>query len=205
MDALVVEVLLSLPWVDTQNATMLPQVESMVRVGFSTQTDNVLSKVIRWITGSRVSHAWFLIEDSFFRVPMVMEATETGFRLIPYDNFKAEGNDIIVVLETVYSLDAGVQEATRWLGERYDFAGLFGAIFVLLGRWLRRKWRNPLASAKAMFCSEAVVRVLQSAQYPGASVFDPASTTPQDLLDFFARTGMVETKYARGLSFTRPS
>lgn len=156
----------------------------MIRVGFSTHTKSILSRIIRWFTGSKASHAWLLVDDPFFGMEMVMEATETGFRFIPYDNFKAEGNDIVAVLEPAYPLDEGVRQAARWLGESYDFAGLFGSIFVMMGRWLRRKWRNPFDKAHSMFCSEAVVQVLQAAKYPGAEKFDPSATTPQDLLDF---------------------
>jgi hypothetical protein len=156
----------------------------MVRVGFSTHTKSVLSRIIRWFTGSKASHTWLIIEDTFFGVEMVMEATETGFRLIPFENFKAEGNDIVAIIEPVYPLDVGVRQAVRWLGESYDFAGLFGSVVVMLGRWLKRKWRNPLDRAQSMFCSEAVVRVLQASLYPGSEKFDPSATTPQDLLDF---------------------
>jgi len=159
----------------------------MIRIGFSTHQNNVMSRLIRWFTGSKVSHTWLLIEDAFFGVEMVMEATETGFRLIPYTNFKAEGNDIVAVLDPAHPLDAGVRQAALWLGERYDFTGLFGSAFVLLGRWLKRKWRNPFDAPQSMFCSEAVTRVLQAAAYPGAQNLDPAATTPQDLLDFLGR------------------
>lgn len=177
----------------------------MIRVGFSTHEKNVMSRMIRWLTGSKASHAWLLVEDTFFGLEMVMEATETGFRLIPYDNFKAEGNDIVTVLEPPYALDVGVQQAARWLGESYDFAGLFGSVLVLLGRWLKRKWRNPVASSKSMFCSEAVVRVMVAASYPGAEAFDPEGTTPQDLLDFFVKAGLAQPKLARSKRFGRAS
>jgi len=156
----------------------------MIRVGFSTHTKSILSRIIRWFTKSKASHAWLLITDSFFGVEMVMEATETGFRLIPFENFKAEGNDIIAIIDPAYPLDVGVHQAVRWLGEGYDFAGLFGSAFVMLGRWFKRKWRNPWDRPHSMFCSEAVVRILQASQYPGSEKFDPAATTPQDLLDF---------------------
>jgi hypothetical protein len=159
----------------------------MIRVGFSTHTNNIMSRVIRWFTHSKVSHVWLLVEDTFFGVDMVMEATETGFRLIPYANFVAEGNTIVAVLEPAYPLDTGVQTAVHWLGERYDFAGLFGSAFVMLGRWLKRKWRNPLDAPKSMFCSEAVTRVLQASAYPGAEALDSSATTPQDLLVFLGR------------------
>lgn len=160
----------------------------MIGVGFSTHTANPISRLIRWFTGSKVSHCWLLLEDSFFGVDvlMVMEATETGFRLIPYENFKAQGNDVVAVIVPDHSLDAGIKHAVRWLGAGYDFAGLFGSAFVMLGRWFKRRWRNPLDSPRSMFCSEAVTLVLQAAAYPGADKLDPSATTPQDLLHFLA-------------------
>jgi hypothetical protein len=175
----------------------------MVRVGFSTRTKNIFSRAIRWLTGSKTSHTWLLFDDTFFGLPMVMEATEVGFRLLPYDNFKAEGNDIIALIEPPYALDEGVQQAARWLGERYDFTGILGSVFVLLGRWLKKKWRNPLAGSKSMFCSEAVVRVMQAAKYPGSDAFDPEATTPQDLLDFFVKSGLATPQVARAKRFGR--
>lgn len=163
----------------------------MIGVGFSTRPRNVVSRLVRWITGSKASHAWLTFEDTFFGLPMVMEATETGFRILPLANFKAEGNEIIAIVEPPYPLDDGLRAAVHWVGDGYDFAGLFGAVVVVIGRWFRRKWRNPLDSSRSMFCSEAVVRVLQAAKYPGVEGFDPSATTPQDLLDFFSKAGLV--------------
>jgi len=150
-----------------------------------------MSGLIRWFTKSKVSHAWLLFDDTFFGLQMVLEATEVGFRVLPFANFQAEGNDIVAVVQPAAPLEDGLKDAAQWLGESYDFVGLFGTSFVLLGRWLHRKWKNPLASPHAMFCSEAVTRVLQAANYPGSEALVPASTTPQDLLDFFSRTGAV--------------
>lgn len=169
----------------------------MIKVGFSTHQKSIVSKIIRWFTKSKASHTWVLFEDTFFGMEMVMESTDTGFRVVPFANFKAEGNDIVALVDPVAPLDEGVKAAAAWLGESYDFGGLFGSAFVLLGRWLRRKWANPWASAHAMFCSEAVVRVLQAAKYPGSSAFDPEATSPQDLLDFFAKEGQAPAALSR--------
>jgi hypothetical protein len=169
----------------------------MIKIGFSTSPKNIISKVIRWFTKSKASHTWVLFEDTFFGMEMVMESTDTGFRVVPFANFKAEGNEIVALVVPTAPLDDGVKAAASWLGESYDFGGLFGSAFVLLGRWLRRKWANPWASCKSMFCSEAVARILQAAKYPGSSVFVPEATTPQDLLDFFAAAGVADAKLAR--------
>lgn len=161
----------------------------MICVGFSTHSGNVVSRLIRWMTGSKASHTWLLVDDALFGTEMVMEATEVGFRFITYSRFKAEGNDIVTVVTPAFPLKPGMRQAAMWLGERYDFGGLLGSAVVLLGRWLRRKWKNPLGSSKAMFCSEAVVRVMQAAGYPGSAALDPESITPQDLLDFLTKVG----------------
>jgi hypothetical protein len=131
-----------------------------------------------------------LLDEPYFGIEMVMEASVDGFHLVPYDVFSAKHDLIIVVsLDPAQSaaVEGAVKRAATWLGQEYDVGGLFGNAFVLIGRWFRRKWKNPLASSKSMFCSEAVVRVLQSAEYPGTSDLDPETTTPQDLMDFLGR------------------
>jgi len=65
--------------------------------------------------------------------------------------------------------------------------GLFGIFLTLVARWFKRKkWKNPFTSANALFCSEAVVRVMKAAAYPGAGRLGDETTTPQELLDFLA-------------------
>lgn len=154
----------------------------MIRVGFSTHKSNFLSATIRIFTGSKVSHTWLLVEDEpFFGIPMVMEATEVGFRYIPFETFKSK-NDVVEVLTPTHPLDKGVHVANAWLGDSYDFLGLLMSFFVVVGHWVKRKVKNPVHSSRSMFCSEAVVRVLQASDYPGVADLDPSSTTPQDLL-----------------------
>lgn len=159
----------------------------MVKFGFSTRKKNPISKFIRWVTGSKASHAWLLIENSFLGEHVVMEATEGGFRLYAYSNFERD-NDVVAVIAPRAPLDEGVRAAVKWVGKsHYDYTGLFGAAFVQLGKWLKMKWRNPLNVTSAMFCSEAVVYVMKVAKYPGAEALNPSATSPQDLLDFLSR------------------
>ena len=72
-----------------------------------------------------------------------------------------------------------------YLGDVYDYQGLFGMAWVEIGRWLKKKWKNPWHSTKAMFCSELVAKVLIDSKYPGFEGMDPASTDPEMLLQFF--------------------
>lgn len=159
----------------------------MIRIGFSTNKTNPLSSFIRWVTKSQYSHCFLIVEDAFFGVDMALEADQYGFRLVPLEQF-AKQHDIMLVVSPVAPIDEGVKKAATWLGESYDFTGLFGMAFVLLGRWLGRKWRNPLRAAHAMFCSEAIVYVLRAANYPGAADLTPSDTSPEDLAEFLARS-----------------
>ncbi len=158
----------------------------MARIGFSTQRGNPVSATIRFFTGSKTSHAWLLVVDPLFDMELVMEAHELGFRLVPFKTFR-KNNRIVALIDPGHPLEPGIREAAKWLGSIYDFAGLFGMLFVMLGRVLKRKWKNPFRSARSMFCSEAVVRVLRASGYPGAERLSPENTTPQDLLDFFEK------------------
>lgn len=156
----------------------------MTRIGFSTpKRFNPFSWAIRRITGSEASHAWFTYHDRDWDLPMVLDAHETGFRLITLDAFRAR-NKIVAIVATKQDLDPGLRQAALWLGSRYDFAGLIGMVVVLVGRWFKRRWRNPFRSSRSVFCSESVVRVLREVKYPGAENLDPESTTPQDLMEF---------------------
>ena len=155
-----------------------------MQIGFST-TNRFLSKVIRWITRSKVSHTWLLYYDDDFDCDMVMEATIEGFRLIPFESFKVK-NIAIELFTPKHSLAAGFKAAGKKLGSKYDVKGLFGAIVPIIGKWFSRKWHNPFHSSKALFCSEAMVDVMKDSSYPGWESFEPEDINPQALRDFFA-------------------
>jgi len=155
-----------------------------MQIGFST-TNRFLSKVIRWITRSKVSHTWLLYYDDDFDCDMVMEATIEGFRLIPFNAFK-EKNVAIELFTPKYSLAAGFKMAGKKLGTKYDVKGLFGAVVPIIGKWFSRKWHNPFRSKKALFCSEAMVGIMKDSNYPGWDLLEPEDINPQGLCDFFA-------------------
>jgi hypothetical protein len=119
---------------------------------------------------------------------MVMEAHELGFRLVPFDRYSRE-TIIIAIVDPKVSLDVGLAWAAGWLGTAYDFTGLLGMFWVVLGRVLKRRFHNPTQNSRAMFCSEMGVVVLQRSHYPGAEKLIAADTSPQDLLDFLRGEG----------------
>lgn len=164
----------------------------MIQVGFSTHRNSLLSWLIRKLTRSEASHAWILLDETYFGTQMVLESVGIGgFRLVTYDLFKKQKNRVIALVDPGVDLEPGVHEAAQWLGTSYDHLGFFGAGIAVLGRWIYRRWHNPFRSASSQFCSEAVVRILQTSHCPGADSLDPETTTPQDLLDFLALRAVV--------------
>lgn len=146
------------------------------------------SRIVRALTKSPVSHVWILYHDADFQALMIIEAHAKGFRLVPYTMFIRE-NEVVAIYRPRINIDAGLPEAAKWLGTYYDYAGLVGMAVVIFGRWLKKRWRNPWRSSRSQFCSEAVVRVLQYAKYPGIEHLDSETTDPKQLLDLFNSDG----------------
>lgn len=158
----------------------------MIRVGFSTSTSWV-SRLIRWATASRVSHAFLLLDGKHAHPvfgDLVLEAEWCGFDLSTKETLTRGTTKILYLVDPLWDLDAAVKTSGGWLKEKYNYEGLFGEAWVSIGRRLGKKWRSPLRNSRSMFCSEAIVFVLQAAKYPGADNLDPQSTSPENLFDF---------------------
>ena len=164
--------------------TDLRHLNLKTRIGFSTQTTNPFSAMIRKFTGGQCSHVWWLYYDLDFGIDMVMDAHETGYRLVPLTMFM-QRNKIIATIDPIHDVDEALLHSVQWLGSMYDFAGLIGGLWVMLGRIFRRKWKNPMRSSANVFCSEATARGLLSQKYPGFENVDPETLTPDDILKFF--------------------
>jgi len=159
------------------------------RVGFSTPNwFNPVSWLVRTVTGSKASHAFFVYHDNDFDLDMVMEAHELGFRLTPLKHFQ-KWNKIVKLVAPKHSIDVGLKHiARRYLGSEYDFAGLFGMTWVMIGRFLKRKWKNPWRGSRNVFCSESVILAMKMS--PGYETVDlVADSSPQDLYDWFEKSG----------------
>lgn len=156
------------------------------RIGFSTPKHfNPVSWLVRKFTGSTASHAFFVYHDVDFDMEMVLEAHELGFRLTPFKRFLVK-NKLVGLYVPKTSIDEGLKYvAQRYLGTGYDYGGLLGQIAVQLGRWLKRKWKNPLRGATNVFCSEAVCIAMQHSSGYENFQEDPDSVDPQTLMQYF--------------------
>lgn len=153
----------------------------MVRIGFS-KTNHWLSRAIRFVTRSPVSHVFFIFFDPTLGDVFVLEAANTGMVVTPLALFKSK-NEIVKVVFPEPPIPNTIKFLGTRLGTKYDYSGLLGSLWVQIGHWFKQRWHNPLASSKALFCSEAVVEALQSVDYPKTRGLDASATTPKDLYE----------------------
>jgi len=158
----------------------------MIQIGFSRINNNPLSWFIRKITKAQISHTWLLIDDPFFGIPMVLQASTEGFVPIPLEKFQ-QVSTVVNVIAPKISLDNAVHDFWKKLGTGYSYEGLVGMSWVELGRIFNRQWNNPLGSKTSFFCSQVVVLILQAAGYPGIDALNPVDTGPEDLYNFLIK------------------
>lgn len=153
-----------------------------IQIGFSRRKRwNPISALITFFTGSPATHAWLLVEVC--GEPIVFEASNWSFRTIHLETMQ-QYDEIVRTFVPKYPLEAGFARMLHELHRPFDVLGLIGMAIVMLGRRLRRKWRNPIHGDRALFCSEMVARVCVHADYPGFHI-DPDEVTPADLMEFF--------------------
>ena len=148
----------------------------MVKIGFST-TNKILSRLIRKVTGAKVSHVWFLVE--VYEKSFVIQADIGGVTITPFSDWEKKWRVVEIVSPKI---EINLAPAWDMLGQKYDYAGLVGCAWVYLGRVFKKKWANPLASSHALFCSEYILDVLKTDNYPGTADIIGDRFSPEDLL-----------------------
>jgi hypothetical protein len=153
-----------------------PRAGLVVHVGFSTK-GGWLSRGIRFMTRSHVSHCFVVYQCDIFGQEMVLEASGVGFRIISWRRWD-RANRLIAL----YRLDlpeADVREALHLLasrlGDSFDKLSLLG---FALRRFFRLK-RVPFNSREKLVCSEAVALFLHWCKIP---IPDIGVMTPHALL-----------------------
>lgn len=154
------------------------------RVGFSTPKGFApASWLVRKLTKSEWSHAFFVYFDQDWGADMVLEASAVGFRILPLEKYVKKNHCRLLV--PAKPIDEGVKKvALTFVGDRFDYEGLLGMVVPVVGGWLKRKWRNPFRSADKVFCSESVALAARlSPGYLGG--LPETDVTPQQLLEWF--------------------
>lgn len=154
-----------------------------ITVGFST-TNKLISRLIRWVTRGKVSHAWIAFNDPTLNMRLVMQAEAWGFEVRPWRRWKRQNR---LVAEFVPKKD--LTESLRWiarsLGVKYDWHSAFLAgLWRWLGVWIRGRFSSP----RKLMCAEAVIRFLQHGEVVAVAHLDPEVTTPARLLQAVERS-----------------
>jgi hypothetical protein len=154
-----------------------------ITIGFST-TNKWLSRVIRWVTRGRVSHAWIAFYDSSVGTRLVMQAEAWGYEVRPWHRWKHE-NILVAEFQPQKQLDGSLRWIARSLGTKYDWtSALFAGLRRWLGRWVKGRFRSP----KKLMCSEAVIRFLRHGNTLAVLDLDPETTSPARLLQVVEAT-----------------
>jgi len=152
---------------------------------FSTAS-GIISWLIRKLQGADISHC--AIGTSMHGVPVVIEDTVGGVRIYPRARWE-KSHKLVREFEFIPNMEDGLRHSIGHVGDAYDYAGLFGYVWVLLGRWLRKKWKNPFARANSAVCSEFILEMDPERKLvPEWEGLDPSSVTPRDL-DQLCRLG----------------
>lgn len=156
------------------------RVSSTLTLVFTTSA-SWISRAIRFFDRSPASHVSVLFESAELGGTWVLEADLSGVRLRPEARW-ARGKRVVARFRARTDLSAGLRAAASLVGRRYDVTALFGFAWVILvGRWLGRRVRNPLASPRAYVCSEFVVHLRDGAAIPEFQGLDPERTSPRVL------------------------
>lgn len=158
-------------------------------------TDLLLSRVIRRLTNSTVSHV--AIGLSLQGIPVLLQADIGGVQITTREKF-LEKHTIVSEWEfTSPGIEKVIAQGVKNIGERYDYLGLFGYLAVLIAKFFKRKIRNPLASRKAVVCSEFIASLDINGDFvPEWKGLDSEVTMPSDLLTICQISPSFKLKFA---------
>ena len=125
---------------------------------FSTAS-GILSWLIRRFQGKNAKASHCAIGTEMHGIPVVIEDTVGGVRIYPRDRWIKEHRLVEEYAFLPPNMEDGVRHTIEHVGDKYNYAGLFGYLWVMLGRWLRHKWHNPFASTRKDVCSGFILEM----------------------------------------------
>jgi hypothetical protein len=171
-----------------------------VTAGFST-TDRWLSRIIRFITRGRVSHAWVAFHDVTLDVRMVLQAEWWGFELRPWARWTRE-NILVAEFQLLVPPEMQLRAIRRMrdhLGEKYDKVG---ALWAGISGWLKRWWNarltlRPRRTPHKLMCAEAQLICLKASGIEVVADCYEETIDPETLLERLETSEQVLKVYPR--------
>ena len=154
---------------------VLAKMSDPIQIVF-TASHSWVSRAIRWLTHSPVSHV-AIGGLKLAGVEVLLHASLGGVQITHLSRFYAN-RTLYLAFRVQDDAPHDLPGAVRSLGEHYDYVGLLGHLLRLMAAYLGWSIKRPLTSPTAMVCSELVARLgLQS-----FAMLDPEKTEPKDLL-----------------------
>lgn len=154
-----------------------------------TRNSSWISKTIRWLTKSEVSHVSILINTAFGD-NMLLDVTYNGYKMIPLELFLNRGNHIVHQMKLNHDVSKGIKVVSRWLGKPYDFKTLLSFV-NLFNKIFQRTLSHPMDNPNSLICSEMVTIMLQKSDFPGSEILVPKKTSPNDLMEFLKSSSLA--------------
>lgn len=152
-----------------------------MKIGFST-TNSPVSKVIKFFTRSKVSHAYIVFDVAGEQ--LIIHSTQKGVNCDYYPTF-AKNHTIVAEYEITADPEKeklALAESIKLLDQPYDFLSIVGFVWVLTLRAIGIKARAPFKNRSAYYCSELGLMILRKLDMdcPG---MERELTSPEDLLE----------------------
>ena len=163
-----------------ENVTAEDLARANLRVGFSTSRA-WYSAIIRRETASKVSHVFTI--GTFLGIDLVFEEGWLGYSVRTLEDL-ARSSDIVDVITPAYSIHVGFMKSLNDLNTAYGFLVMLGQFFMVCGKRIGKKWKNPFRDTRHAICSEREVEIFQASSLPLAGMLDAPSTTPAEVSEF---------------------
>jgi len=145
-----------------------------IRIVFE-RSNTWLGAIIRWLTRSKLNHVAVEYYSTDWQEDWAIEAELRGVWTRPSYQRKW-----LHEFEVLYDVSEDMRKAQRFIGDNYDFKGIFVFGWLLLfWRLFKVRLRRPWASSKGQLCSELVSRMILP--QTGSMIANPQWTTPQEL------------------------
>jgi hypothetical protein len=133
-------------------------------VGFS-RSPRLLSKIIRWVEGSEVSHVYIKFRSDFLERDIIYEASGTEVKFVNEFTF-LKRSEVIAEFDLsipVQEYRRAVQYAMDQVGKPYGFLSLIGLGLVKVANKFGYRTKNVFKDGnRAYICSELTAEVLET-------------------------------------------
>lgn len=160
-----------------------------VRIGFGTN-QKPHSRLIRWATDARWSHAWIEYESELWGGMWVAHAAPHGVVKVPL--FKVlKAYPTYVRFDCAAPLDGGFDWARRYVGAPYDYGAIWNGLLYAVHRVTKFRFLYDIVSRNTSkyTCSEFVAGFLKASGIRCFARLDPELMPPGDLFNVCSHSG----------------